>query len=94
MFGTIERQRLKGKTVVRTLTAVVLMGLLGASVAQASSWQGPSPGVNCAFNFDNKCHDHHFNTAAAPEIDPSAAVGALTLLAGGLAVVRGRRDKR
>ncbi len=30
---------------------------------------------------------------AAPEIDPGMAGGALTLLAGGLAVVRGRRRK-
>lgn len=32
-------------------------------------------------------------TTAAPEIDPGMAAGALTLLAGGLAVVRGRRRK-
>jgi hypothetical protein len=31
--------------------------------------------------------------AAAPEIDPAMAGGALTLLAGGLAVLRGRRRK-
>lgn len=31
--------------------------------------------------------------AAAPEIDPAAAAGAMTLLLGGLAVVRGRRRK-
>jgi len=34
---------------------------------------------------------HH--TIAAPEIDPAGAFGALTLLAGGLAVIRGRRTK-
>lgn len=31
--------------------------------------------------------------AAAPEIDPAMAGGALTLLAGGLAILRGRRRK-
>jgi hypothetical protein len=31
---------------------------------------------------------------AAPEIDPSSAVAGLTLLAGGLAVMLGRRSKR
>lgn len=31
--------------------------------------------------------------AAAPEIDPAMATSALTLLAGGLAVLRGRRRK-
>ena len=29
---------------------------------------------------------------AAPEIDPASALGAFTLLAGGLAVIRGRRS--
>jgi hypothetical protein len=32
--------------------------------------------------------------ASAPEIDPASAMGALTLLAGGLAVLRGRRGKK
>ncbi|MGH8291092.1 MAG: hypothetical protein ACREV7_19150 [Steroidobacteraceae bacterium] len=32
--------------------------------------------------------------AAAPEIDPAGAMGALTLLAGGLLVIRGRRRSR
>lgn len=33
-------------------------------------------------------------TVAAPEFDPSSALAALTLLSGGLAVLRGRRSKR
>lgn len=32
--------------------------------------------------------------ASAPELDPAAALAALTLLAGGLAAVRGRRSKQ
>lgn len=32
--------------------------------------------------------------AAAPEFDPASALAALTLLSGGLAVLRGRRSKR
>jgi len=38
-------------------------------------------------NKDNK------HVTAAPEIDPASAISALTLLAGGLAVIRGRRRK-
>lgn len=43
-------------------------------------------------------HDHDHGPGgngpvAAPEIDPASAVSALTLLAGGLAVVRGRKKK-
>jgi hypothetical protein len=37
-------------------------------------------------------HDHH--PASAPEIDPAGATGALTLLFGGLAALRGRRSAR
>jgi hypothetical protein len=33
-------------------------------------------------------------TVAAPEIDPAGAMAALSLLAGGLAVMRGRRSTR
>lgn len=33
-------------------------------------------------------------TVAAPEFDPASALAALTLLSGGLAVLRGRRSKR
>jgi hypothetical protein len=45
-------------------------------------------------------HDHHHHhhpgsgPMAAPEIDPAAAMAALSLLAGGLAVMRGRRSTR
>lgn len=40
-------------------------------------------------------HHHGGNPGAtpAPEIDPAAAMAALTLLGGGLAVLRGRRKK-
>jgi hypothetical protein len=36
------------------------------------------------------CH-HHLK---APEIDPTSAMAALTLMAGGLAVLRGRRTRK
>ena len=43
-------------------------------------------------------HDHdpagHQAPTAVPEIDPASAASAFTLLAGGLAVIRGRRTKR
>lgn len=35
----------------------------------------------------------HPKPTSAPEIDPAVALAALSLLAGGLAVVRGRRKK-
>jgi hypothetical protein len=47
-----------------------------------------------AFEYD---HSHHHksppHSMAAPEIDPAGAMSAFTLLAGGLAVLRGRRSR-
>jgi hypothetical protein len=41
-------------------------------------------------------HEHHPSPhpTAAPEIDPAGALSAFTLLAGGLAVLRGRRSRQ
>lgn len=39
-------------------------------------------------------HDHGGGAPVAPEIDPASAAAALTLLAGGLAVLHGRRSGR
>jgi hypothetical protein len=51
-----------------------------------------------ALAHDSKDHDWtpswwHQSPVAAPEIDPASALSGLTLLVGGLAVVRGRRGK-
>jgi hypothetical protein len=46
--------------------------------------------------FDHHPHEHHDGgpALAAPEIDPASAMSALTLLASGLLIVRGRRSKK
>lgn len=55
-------------------------------------------GDNCRKHTD--CEDYYSKKdgrdrpAAAPEIDPAGAMGALTLLLGGLAVMLGRRHAR
>jgi hypothetical protein len=41
----------------------------------------------------DKCKKHDA-CVRAPEIDPGTALSGLTLLAGGLAVIRGRRTKK
>lgn len=38
-------------------------------------------------------HNHGSSPTSAPEIDPGSAMAALTMLMGGLAVLRGRRSK-
>jgi hypothetical protein len=38
--------------------------------------------------------DRNDDVVKAPEIDPASAMAGLSLLAGGLAVLRGRREKK
>jgi hypothetical protein len=72
------------------LLAVALLSLSGLTVTGAyyappSFWGGGGDGGGGG---DSR---HHI---AAPEIDPSSAVSALTLLLGGLVVLRGRFRKQ
>jgi hypothetical protein len=73
--------------VVRKISlALVLMAMAGA----ASASSGPS--TSCFqilwFTF---CPEPSNPLVRAPEIDPASAMAGLTMLAGGLAVLRGRR---
>jgi hypothetical protein len=63
-------------------------GIMMAAVAHADgswgnwgNWWGENTGNR----------DHHFN---APEIDPASAITALTLLVGGMTVLRSRINKK
>ncbi|HUN74690.1 MAG TPA: hypothetical protein VMU40_09260 [Steroidobacteraceae bacterium] len=62
------------------LFSILVLSLGVAGVAQALTTLPPSVTPPTAHS--------------APEIDPSSALMGLTLLAGGLAVIRGRRSKR
>jgi hypothetical protein len=42
----------------------------------------------------HKCHWSHHHCWSAPEIDPGQAVGALSLLGGTVAIIRGNRRKK
>jgi hypothetical protein len=43
---------------------------------------------------DHRCHDDNRWCVSAPEIDPAQAMGAMTLLAGAIAIVRGHRCRK
>ena len=43
---------------------------------------------------DYRCHGDSRHCMSAPEIDPGQALGALTLLTGTVAIVRGYRRKK
>lgn len=72
------------------LTAIVLLGASGAALADRDDTHMGSRDFHDGWvkqreggNFDT--------TVKAPEIDPASMVAALTLLGGGLIIMRGRR---
>lgn len=75
------------------LIAVLALSLMGATAAQAMTHPPGTWWLKHHRDNDGQYH-HYFNLsspAAAPEIDPASALAGLTLLIGGLAVIRGRR---
>jgi LPXTG-motif cell wall-anchored protein len=72
---------------VRKLVLMLAMSLAAAGVANAD--------INKHDFGDTRANIHQAVTAStsAPEIDPAGMLSGLTLLAGGLAVLRGRRRK-
>jgi len=74
---------------MRTLAGTLVLSLASITAAHALTFRPDipvrgGPGGNGGGN----------SPAAAPEIDPASAFSALTFLAGGLAVIRGRRSPR
>jgi len=62
----------------------------------AGSYPGNTTFSGVASSLDGDVYDWTFTSssaAAAPEIDPAGMLSGITLLAGGLAVIRGRRRK-
>lgn len=74
------------------LKKIGLTVLLAALAGAASAKDSCTPEQFWLFTFD-VCTpvDHHTSTATAPEIDPASAMSALTMVLGGLAVIRSRR---
>jgi hypothetical protein len=70
------------------LIPALLLSVSGIMMAAAAHADG-SWGNWWGGNTGN--HEHHFN---APEIDPASAITALTLLAGGMTVLRSRINKK
>jgi hypothetical protein len=71
-------------------------GVAGNPNLFAGSYPGGTSFTGVASSLDGDVYDWTFNStsaAAAPEIDPAGMLTGLTLLAGALAVIRGRRRK-
>ena len=72
---------------------IVLLSLAGVAVAATAYANGPPFG----FDFNQHKHDkdcRRYCLVAAPEIDPASGLSALTLLGGGLLMLRGRSKKK
>ena len=72
--------------------SVLALSLLATTAANAMSSRHHSSYTAIDHQSDSRKDATDPTTpAAAPEIDPASAISAFTLLAGGLAVIRGRR---
>jgi hypothetical protein len=79
--------RWEGNTVLKSiLTMMAIISIGAATAAYADKGGVPNDG-------NGRDKDKDKGSIAAPEMDPGTATSALILLAGGLAVVRGRRGK-
>lgn len=68
---------------------VLALSLGMVTVASAGQWA-----VGARNTFQVAAHTSWATETSAPEIDPAGALSGLTLLLGGLAIVRGRRFKK
>jgi hypothetical protein len=79
-----------------TLIPIALLSLL-TSVAFAGDREVFAPHDRDAFAHDRDdygCHGDSRRCVSAPEIDPAQAMGALALLGGTIAIVRGYRRRK
>jgi hypothetical protein len=91
----------EGSNVVKsTVTAIAIISIAAATAAsgQGNNGQGNNGQGNNDQGNNGQGNNGQGNTdtkviAAAPEMDPASVISALTLLAGGLAVIRGRRGR-
>ena len=82
-------------TLGKSLMTTKLFAILVLSVGCVSSVYADSA-FSCLpiLQWLGLCTPGHTGPVAAPEIDPASAISALALLAGGLAVLRGRGLKK
>jgi hypothetical protein len=73
---------------MRKMLGLAVLGVAFAGAASAGQWDRHD-------GYTNKISWRADTVAvtSAPEIDPASALSALTLLVGGIAVMRGRRNK-
>ena len=80
------------KTIIRTLSVAILVLTSGAALGQYQGSNGQ--GSNGQGSNGQGGNGQGYNgPVSAPEIDPAAAVSALMLLAGTVAVIRGYRHR-
>jgi hypothetical protein len=81
LTGQLSYKKIKESGMLK-LIGLFTLSLVASAAANASIQDRPSDGW------------YHSAPTNAPEIDPASALSGLTMLAGGLAVLRGRRYKK
>ncbi|HTT05512.1 MAG TPA: hypothetical protein VMF64_09500 [Steroidobacteraceae bacterium] len=82
------------RKVVIEAIGVLALSLGAASAASAAQWAGAAHYGFQAAAHTNWATTQSTSATSAPEIDPAGALSGLTLLLGGLAIVRGRRLRK
>jgi hypothetical protein len=70
------------------MTKILGLALMVATIATIAT------PASAAVDFFLPFPDHDKRGFSAPEIDPASALSAMTMLASGLVIVRGRRSKK
>jgi hypothetical protein len=92
-------QEVSGRLLEDSMVRKLALAIVLTTVAGIASATVSSPGVTCTkhwffgFPYDVCTVAPPSKTVAAPEIDAGSAAAGLTLMIGGLAVLRGRRSK-
>ena len=77
----------------KTTIKIISLSLLSLAAATALANVNPGKGNDGKGDDRHQCHGDARKCLSAPEIDPAQAMGALVLLSGAVAIMRGRRKK-
>jgi hypothetical protein len=84
-FSRRQNNEIVGPQMKKTTTRIISVSLL--SLAASAAFAKGDGG-------DHQCRGDGRSCWSAPEIDPAQALGALVLVSGAVAIVRGRRRKK
>lgn len=82
------------KTTIKIISLSLLLLAASSALANGDSGKGLARGDDHRGDDHSHCRGDARKCWSAPEIDPGQALGALALVSGAMAIVRGRRRKK